>query len=160
MKDKLLVDTRPLVEFLFWQCSQKLGRKFLQVGKESEVLKTEEPVKRFVAFLKKYQLFIASVVIAEIQCHQRRKVKGFHQQRAFWKLTLDQLYRVFLFQEQHKPLSDIKDVSLIQQFGPVDAIQISIAQEEQMMLLSSDTELLSYCDSQKIQYKNFADFKY
>ena len=95
-KNLLLIDTFPLLEFLFYQCKERFNWCFLQ--KKIEILKNRKTVDQFGRFLRKYRVYTTPHVITEIQGHQRNLKKEFkldrtHHER-FWRHSLDELRQI------------------------------------------------------------------
>jgi hypothetical protein len=152
-RNPLLIDTFPLVEFIFYRCFQEFGWQFAK--KEVTVL-TESNIAKFEKFLKGYRIYTTPGVITELQCHQRTRLQFLEnknkQHRRFWSLVLSEFANLPIT-EKYISLENVSHDLVVQdvvtQFGPTDASLFKIAKDGDMRILLKDVAFAGYCEKQK-----------
>jgi hypothetical protein len=148
---KAVVDNGPLFALLtlvfLRQYPEHRGVFLNNLKLEEYVLRRETDFLEFFASIK--QLRFTSHVVGEMK--RRRKLKRPEVAREFWLCSINYLKYHHVEERLLTLISLDKDDgerSLLYNFGPVDAGLILLARQEQCVLLTDDSGLLSGCDKQ------------
>lgn len=152
MREKIIIDTFPMIEYLFRRFCVSFNRKHLE--KEITILKGPYQEENFKKYLKNRDVFITSATITELQNRQRKHLKN--DREKFWRLFFEE-YRHLKFNETIIELSNI-DTDLITKFGFADAVNFTAAKNKQAILLLKDKGLKNYCHINEVNSKDFHDF--
>lgn len=158
-QEVLLLDTFPLVEYIFYCCWEQLPLpRWEFIKKEIKILNSKN-IADFRKFLKARQLYTTSEVITELQGHQRKlKFQDEHRQhRQFWSLFLGEFTKNHI-REKYIEITDVP-VAVIGEFGPTDASLLEIAKKGKMTILLKDRQFAGYCNQHGIKTIDLEIFK-
>lgn len=145
-----IIDTGPLLDFLFIRCNEELGWKHLSGA--IQFLKSHRQIKRFEDFLKtKKPILTTPGVIAEIQSGSRREKCD---QPRFWRFARNELLNIGI-QEDIIRLAEMIEGDVIS-FGPVDASLLKLLKEKLShggFLVTSDESLWRRCHESLLRVK-------